>query len=985
MFINYRGSDAASSAAFLHAELSDRFGADSVFLDYESLALGYDFIPQLLVRVRRCAVLLVVVGDRWLDGEIGQRPIDDPSDWVRREIQEALERDIPVVPVLFGGAELNAVRLPAELAGLSNLQYFEIRNRRQRQDIKGLGNYLARQIPRLREQPVPVPNPQQDLVAGQQDGFGTAPSGADHQSSETTRFDREQIEQAVSELGLNDQSTAVGADAIPTALDRYSTALAELVAQSPAAPVVGPVPREPRHFQQPTDAVRALTRLAGEAAAVCAVTGLRGVGKTQAAGAYARQRIDDGWLVAWIPAHAENLVVSGLVELADALGLRQTEDTTKAVTARVRNHLQTRREPALLVFDNVTDPAHVIPHLPAAGGAQIVLTSASRAIDQIGTRVPVELFNPTTAVRFLSTSTGIRDEAGARELAIEVGYLPLALAQAAARIIRVDRDYATYLRRHRSVSVDQLLTARPGDAYPLGAAEAILLALESVATGATSGETVGALDVLDLLSVLSPDGITRGLLTDLVADRTAASPHDDDHARAVDEILDRLFDASLIEFAGKHAAVVVMHRLTQRILRDRANQDTPAMLDRAASLLRRRGTFPYEQAWRRRDRGEELTRHITTIWDHTSAVTPSARNLYDILALRRWASRQATGSADLDRAIDLAAEVRTYQHDIHGSDHPDTLTAVNDLARAFEAAGRLDEAIALFERNLTDRRRLLGEDHPDTLTSINNLAYAYDSAVRPDEATPLLERNLTDRRRLLGEDHPDTLTSINNLARVYEATGRRDEAIALFEKNLTDRRRLLGENHPDGLRSAFNLARVYTLAGRHDEAIVLFEKNLTDRRRLLGDDHPDTLRTANSLAYAYTVAGRPDVAMPLHEQNLADTRRVLGGDHPDTLTSVNNLARTYEAAGRLDEAVRLLEQNLTDTRRVLGNDHPHTLTSTNDLAHAYQAAGQPDKAIPLFEQVSVDREQVPGSKHQPTSRSHKIARRLRMPRPGNQP
>src|SRR4051794_24311537 len=85
VFINYRGSDAASAAAFLHAELSDRLGAESVFLDYESLTLGRDYVPQLLARVRGCAVLLVVVGDRWLDGETGQRPIDDPDDWVRRE------------------------------------------------------------------------------------------------------------------------------------------------------------------------------------------------------------------------------------------------------------------------------------------------------------------------------------------------------------------------------------------------------------------------------------------------------------------------------------------------------------------------------------------------------------------------------------------------------------------------------------------------------------------------------------------------------------------------------------------------------------------------------------------------------------------------------------------------------------------------------------------------------------------------------------
>src|SRR4051794_24116143 len=91
VFINYRSSDAASAAALLHAELSARFGPKAVFLDYESMPLGEDFEKALLARVRASAVVLAVVGDRWLDGERGQRPIDSKDDWVRREILAAVE------------------------------------------------------------------------------------------------------------------------------------------------------------------------------------------------------------------------------------------------------------------------------------------------------------------------------------------------------------------------------------------------------------------------------------------------------------------------------------------------------------------------------------------------------------------------------------------------------------------------------------------------------------------------------------------------------------------------------------------------------------------------------------------------------------------------------------------------------------------------------------------------------------------------------
>ncbi|TDV48803.1 SAVED domain-containing protein [Actinophytocola oryzae] len=153
VFVNYRSGDGASLAALLHAELCGRFGSAAVFLDHESLPLGRNFAPVLVSRVRGCAVLLVVVGDRWLDGVVGQRRIDDPEDWVRREIVEALNHDMPVVPVLFDGARLSADRLPAELAALTTLQYFEIRARRLRQDVVGLADELARRIPRLRGRP----------------------------------------------------------------------------------------------------------------------------------------------------------------------------------------------------------------------------------------------------------------------------------------------------------------------------------------------------------------------------------------------------------------------------------------------------------------------------------------------------------------------------------------------------------------------------------------------------------------------------------------------------------------------------------------------------------------------------------------------------------------------------------------------------------------------------------------------------------------
>jgi len=104
-FINYRGDDSDTAAALVDRELTARFGSDRVVLDSRSVLAGADFAEELLVRLRSCSVLLVVIGPRWLTvtDAAGHRRIDDPADWVRREITEALSHGLRVIPVLTRG------------------------------------------------------------------------------------------------------------------------------------------------------------------------------------------------------------------------------------------------------------------------------------------------------------------------------------------------------------------------------------------------------------------------------------------------------------------------------------------------------------------------------------------------------------------------------------------------------------------------------------------------------------------------------------------------------------------------------------------------------------------------------------------------------------------------------------------------------------------------------------------------------------------
>ncbi len=254
---------------------------------------------------------------------------------------------------------------------------------------------------------------------------------------------------------------------------------------------------------------------------------------------------------------------------------------------------------------------------------------------------------------------------------------------------------------------------------------------------------------------------------------------------------------------------------------------------------------------------------------------------------------------------------------------------------------------------------MLGDDHPDTLSSRNNLACAYESAGRLDEAIDLYEQTLTDRRRVLGDDHPDTLTSRNNLAYAYESAGRLDEAIDLYEQTLTDSERVLGDDHPDTLSSRNNLAGAYASAGRLDEAIALYEQTLTDRRRVLGDDHPDTLTSRNNLAYAYASAGRLDEAIPLYEQTLTDRRAGAGRrppGHPVLPQQPRLRLPVGGPAGRGDRPVRADPHRLRASAGVAPSHHQGRAGQPGSCAQRrepdHRLPGVPQSCIKPVEEVS---------------------------------
>lgn len=145
VFINYRECDQPWVAAVLDRELSRHFGEDAVFLDSKSVVPGAVFDESLLGAVRRCAVLLVVIGDRWFaTGTDGKRLLDRRQDWVRREITTAFASGSTVIPVMVGDVlRPSPELLPGSIRRLGRCQAVHLRHRECAHDIARLVDILA--------------------------------------------------------------------------------------------------------------------------------------------------------------------------------------------------------------------------------------------------------------------------------------------------------------------------------------------------------------------------------------------------------------------------------------------------------------------------------------------------------------------------------------------------------------------------------------------------------------------------------------------------------------------------------------------------------------------------------------------------------------------------------------------------------------------------------------------------------------------------
>ncbi|MEM7066502.1 MAG: tetratricopeptide repeat protein [Cyanobacteria bacterium P01_B01_bin.77] len=644
-----------------------------------------------------------------------------------------------------------------------------------------------------------------------------------------------------------------------------------------------------------------------------AISGLGGIGKTQTAVEYVYRYREDYDAVFWVQADTTLELSSGFVAIAQMLNLPQkdTSDYDKVVQA-VKQWLR-RNLNWLLIFDNADQPELVHPFLPKnAQDGHILITSRAQDFQDFGIARPIEMeiLEPEDARVFLLRRSN-REELisqpspkkraevqAATQLAAELGYLPLALEQAAAYILTKKARFQDYLASYQKRRLRRLETAKPklGN-YSDSVATVWTLNFQQVEETAPASA-----DLLRISTLLHPDNIPfelliqgRNQLGDALANILMNAEED---PLVVNEILEPLCAYSLIR-VDEMEQTFSIHRLLQEVTR--AEMETAhsfqIWINRAILAInqllpiRKKEGLEYQDEYKNWPILERIANHgkaLFQIYQASAYQSSEAAQIFDCLGVF------LRDKGEYFSAESLLKEAMKIRKQLLGDAHPDVAWSLNSLAMLYDYQSRYTEAELLLKEALSIRKRLLGEMHSDVAQNLHDLAWIYKNQGRYSEAELLYQKSLPMFKKLLGIEHPMVAESLNDLGGLYINQGRYGEAEQILKESLAMYKQLFGETHPAVARNLSNLAVVYVNQDRYGEAEPILKEALVMEKQLLGDEHPDVAFILNSLARLYDNQGRYSDAKPFYQDALVLLERIFGPDHSSPNVVRRNLQGLQE-------------------------------------------------------------------------------------------
>jgi tetratricopeptide (TPR) repeat protein len=661
------------------------------------------------------------------------------------------------------------------------------------------------------------------------------------------------------------------------------------------------VPRQFIGRDEDLAAVDAALKSSNGRAAITALHGLRGVGKTTLAAAYAERHRKEYRATWWIRAETIPTMRADIVGLGVRLGWVVADEKEEPALASILQHLRDEGGGILLIYDNANNVDEIDPYIPHAGATHIIVTSNAPNWRSIATPVEIEVWPPKIGADYLIERTG---RGGERDTALSLSEaldgLPLAHEQAAAYCERLGVTFATYHKRYNDAPVDMLDDPRDApSAYHnrLTAAKTFALAIDEAAKLHPAAEPL-----IKFAALLEPEPIPLFLFSEAREEfdeplaSNLAGDGLDEAAAALRAFA--LLDREIISDERDPSIAtdcIRLHRLVREVA---AARHRPEEREQALRILIAVTAGLYSGAvWRDPHTWPRVRRldAFTLALVGGDAVPPKGaeENAAELL-IRAGHFRQAALAA-YAQAKPLFDRSLAIREEFYGPEHPLTAQSLTNLGYLLRAQGDLAGARRCYERALAINEKALGPDHPETAKNLNNLGFLLQAEGDKAGARPYIERALAIKENSVGPNEPDTALSLNNLGGLLHAQGDLVEARPYYERALSIYEETLGPNHPDTALSLHNLGSLLRAQGEIAGARQYNERALAIREKVLGPNHPDTAMSFNNLGYLLGAEGDLAGARSYFERALAIFDNVLGTSHPTTKATAGNTVVVLDA------------------------------------------------------------------------------------------
>ncbi len=707
-----------------------------------------------------------------------------------------------------------------------------------------------------------------------------------------------------------------------------------------------------------------------------AISGLGGIGKTQAAIEYVYRYYSEYQKIFWVQGDTGEKMQTDIAALAGLLGLKEQHQQEQTSVIEVVHNWLRKHTKWLLIADNVEDLRLVQTLLPSDGRGHILLTTRTQTTGNVAECIDLRKMTREESTLFLLKRTkrvspvaALQDASSvdrqkAEAIAELLDGLPLALDQAGSYIEETGCSFSNYLC-HFQDQHKKLLDKRGSFdcSHPASVAATFSSSFEKVAKISPA-----AIELLRFCAFLSPENIPEDLIIDGATELGSRLRSLATDSILLDEVLRLLRKFSLVHrYADTNT--ISLHRLIQIVLQDTLNEKMQRMwVERTVRAVNR--VFPDVNDFSQWHLVQRYIPHVQRCVDHIEKwviVSPEAARLLEQMGVYLQIQGQFTQSLTL---FEQAEQMRTSLRD---TGLAAIVTSLTHRFWHYYYQGRYSEAEQPIRKALKLLQQTPDADQPTLASCLCAIAHLCYQQGKYSQAEEYFLQALVIYEQRVGLQHPSTICIYCGLGNIHLARARFEFAEKSFSQALAIWQKVPEPQHPFMANSLTGMARLSLARAQYARAEQYLQKARAHLEQTLPTPHPALASQLNDLALLYLAQGKyKDLQVEqLLNQALVILKQTVGLQHPIAGSVFDTLGRFFflysgymKSEQYLAKAEKCLLKAQSIRERALGEEHPASLSTTNKLADVYRKTPlQESTAEELYKYTQARRIHLLGAEH----------------------